>query len=260
MAGRDQAVAPAGAGAGADGEVRGGRVQAELFDVAGGVEGAADVEAVGGVGAGGGEVLPDPGPHVALAVLVPVVACGLGRAQPPEQAADEHHHLPVGVVVGVGERPFDVLVPPLGPVPHLAVMQQVGLQLGEPGAQVADLHADRVAVQRRLLGCLRAAGRTVLSDIVGGAGGPLEDVVGGAVHQHQLHVRGLQRVRDGLVFGRRLGDRGDDAERAPLGGEAVEFGGERLHGNREPAVAQFAEERPEVLTQLQVDDLGLFGP
>jgi hypothetical protein len=50
-------------------------------------------------------------------------------------------------VVAVAERQFDVLVPPLRPVPDPAVAQQVLLQFGEAGPQVADLDADGVAVQ-----------------------------------------------------------------------------------------------------------------
>ena len=65
-------------GARGDLEVRRAGSGAELLDPAGGVERAADVEAVGRVDAGGGEVFAHPGPHVPLAVLV-AVACGPPR-------------------------------------------------------------------------------------------------------------------------------------------------------------------------------------
>ena len=41
------------------------------------------------------EVLADPGPHVTLAVLVAGELVGVVPSQAPEQAADQHHHLPV---------------------------------------------------------------------------------------------------------------------------------------------------------------------
>ena len=69
----------------------------------------------------------------------------------PEQAADHDHDLAVGGVVGAAERLLDVLVPPFRLVPHPAVPHQVRLEVGEPGPQVADLHADGAAVQRGLL-------------------------------------------------------------------------------------------------------------
>ncbi|GAA3245860.1 hypothetical protein GCM10020256_73130 [Streptomyces thermocoprophilus] len=126
--------------------------------------------------------------------------CASPGGEAPEEAADEQHDLAVGVVVGVAEGQFDVLVPPLRPVPHLAVAQQMLLQFGEAGPQIADLHSDGVAVQCRLLlggrrvGVVRAGGavRVLL---------PLEDVVGGAVDEDELDAGGVQGVRDGLVLG-----------------------------------------------------------
>lgn len=126
-------------------------MHAELLDTAGRVERAADVEAVLGVGARRGQVLTHPGPHVALPVLVHPYAVRVPGREATEEAADEEHDLAVGVVVAVTERQLDVLVPPLRPVPHAAVVQEVLLQLGEPGTEIADLHPDGVAVQRRLL-------------------------------------------------------------------------------------------------------------
>ena len=64
-------------------------VDAELLDPAGRVERAADVQAVRRVGAGRGQVLAHPGPHVALAVLV---ARAPGRASP---GASRRNRLPI---------------------------------------------------------------------------------------------------------------------------------------------------------------------
>ncbi len=155
-------------------------------------------------------------------------------------------------MVGPGQGLLDILVPPLGPVPHPPVVQQVLLQLGEAWPQVADLHADRVAVQVVLrLGRL---------GVRPGVGLPLEDVVGGAVDQDQFDAGGVQRVRDRLVLRGRLGDRRDHRERRGLLREAVELGREGLQRHRQPAVAQLGEQRLQVLAELQVDDLGLFLP
>ncbi len=132
------------------------------------------------------------------------------------------------------------------------MVQQVLLQLGEAGTQVADLDAHGVAVQ-----AASSSPPCVLGRLGRLARQPLEDVVGRAVHQHQLDARRVERVRDGLVLGRRLGDRRDHAERPPAGREAVELGRERLQRHRQAAVAQLVEQRPQVLAQLQVDDLGL---
>ena len=49
-------------------------------------------------------------------------------------------------------------------------------------------------------------------------------------------------------------------QRRPVGREAVELGGERLQRHRQPAVAQLGQQRPQVLAQLQVDDLRLLLP
>ena len=231
VAGRDQAVLPAGRGARGDLEGVGAR-DAELGDLAGGVEGAADVEAVRRVGAGRGQVLAHPGPHVALAVLVHADLMRVAGRQAPEQAADQEHDLAVGVVVGVAERQFDVLVPPLRPVPHLAVVQQVLLQLGEAGPQVADLDADRVAVQRGLLLGRRSPVPASVSAAVVPAR-PTGRRGRRAIDEDQLDVRGVQGVGDGLVLGRELGDRRDDAERRPVRREAVDLGREGLERHRE---------------------------
>ena len=242
VAGRDEPVEPFGARARGDHEVGRPGCGTGLGDPAGRVEGAAHVEAVGPVDAGRGEVGPDPRPHVTLAVLVGGVAAVVVRGEPAQQAADQDHDLPVGLVVGAGEGLLDELVPPLRPVTHPAVVQQVFLELGEAGPQVTDLHADRVTVQVLLLPQRR--NRRVL---------PLEDVIGGPVDQHQLDAGCLQGVRDSLVFGRGLGDRGDDAERRRLLGEDGELGREGLQRDGQPAVAQLGQERAEVLAQLQID-------
>src|SRR4051794_18103581 len=71
------------------------RCAAELRDPAGRMEGAAHVEALRHVHSGRLQVLAHPGPHVALPVLVAVVARPRGRPEPSEQAADQHHHLAV---------------------------------------------------------------------------------------------------------------------------------------------------------------------
>ncbi|ESU51366.1 hypothetical protein P376_0658 [Streptomyces sp. HCCB10043] len=147
VAGRDQPVLPGGGGPGGDGERSTAR-HPELLHPAGRVEGAAHIQAVLRVRPAGRQMLADPGPHVPLTVLVHPDPVPVAGSQPPEQAADEEHHLTVGLVIAVAERHLDVLVPPLRPVPHLAVAQQMLLQLGEAGPQVADLHADRLAVQR----------------------------------------------------------------------------------------------------------------
>jgi hypothetical protein len=83
-------------------------------------------------------------------------------------------------------------------------------------------------------------------------------VVGGAVDEDEFDAGGVEGVGDRLVLGRGLGDRGDDGERRPVGGEAVDLAGERLDGHREAAVAQFGEEGRHVLAQLEVDHLRLF--
>ena len=106
--------------------------------------------------------------------LVRIAGC-----QAPEQAADQQHDLAIGVVVAVAEWHFDILVPPLGPVPYPAVTQQVFFQLGEARPQVADLHADRVAVQRGLLlgrRCARTRACVRLGEVRPGRV-PLEDVI-----------------------------------------------------------------------------------
>lgn len=203
-------------------------MDAELLDPAGRVERAADVEAVLGVGPRRGEVFPHPGPHVAFAVLVHPHPVRVPGSQAAEQAADEEHDLAVGVVVAGAERQLDVLVPPLRPVPHTAVVQQVILQFGETGAQVTDLHTDGVAVQCGLL----LDGRVVRVGGLLAARLPLEHVVRGAVDQDQLDARGVQCVGDGLVLGRRLGDRGHDRQGCPCFGEALDLARERLDGHR----------------------------
>ena len=110
--------------------------------------------------------------------------------QPPEQAADQHHDLPVRVVVGAGQRLLDVLVPPLRPVPHLAVVQQVLLQLGE--ARAAGRRSRRR--RRRRAGPPSSSGASASAPwparpVRSLARQPLEDVVGRAVHEHQLDAR-----------------------------------------------------------------------
>jgi hypothetical protein len=152
------------------------------------VECAADVEAVRRDGSGRGQVLAHSGPHVALPVFVHAHPAGVARGKPPEEAPDQEHDLTVGVVVGVAERQLGVLVPPFRPVPDVAVAQQVLFQFGETRPQVADLHADRVAVQaRRFLGGLGTRGVRVRGGRIWIEHSgfrplvPLEDVVRGAV-------------------------------------------------------------------------------
>jgi hypothetical protein len=67
----------------------------------------------------------DTRPHVALAVLISGVAGAIDRGQPPEQTSDQHHDLLIRLMVGAGERLLHVLIPPLGPMPNLSVVQQV---------------------------------------------------------------------------------------------------------------------------------------
>lgn len=252
VAGRDQAVLPGALARRSDLEGVA-AVDTELLDAAGRVEGTADVEAVPGIGAGRGEVLAHPRPHVALAVLVHPDPAGVPGGQTAEEAADQEHDLAVGVVVAVAERQLDVLVPPLRPVPHATVVQEVLLEFGEAGPQVTDLHPDGVAVQRRLLlrGPVVRTGGLLVARL------PLEHVVRGTVDEDQLDTRGVQCVGDGLVFGRRLGDRGDDRQGCPFRGEALDVARERLDGHRQTAVAELGQEGRHVLAQLQVHHLRL---
>jgi hypothetical protein len=133
------------------------------------------------------------------------------------------------------------------------VVQQVLLELGEARPQVADLHPDRVAVQ--VVVGLGVGLRTGPGPLVPRL--PLEDVIGGAVHEDQLHARRLEGVRDRLILRRGFGDRRDDAERRRLLREPVQLRGEGLQSHRQPAVAQLGQQRGEVLAELQVDDLRL---
>src|SRR5262249_56285705 len=95
VTGWDQAVLPFGRARRADPEGFS-AVGAELCDVAGRVERAADVEAVRGVGPGRGEVLPHPGPPLPLAVLIHPPPIRIPGRQPAEQAADQEHDLAGG--------------------------------------------------------------------------------------------------------------------------------------------------------------------
>ncbi len=232
VAGRDQPVLPGGGGARGD-HVRPAARDPELLDPAGRVEGAAHVQAVLRVRPGRRQVFAHPRPHVPLAVLVHPDPVPVAGGEPPEETADEEHHLAVGVVVAAAQRHLDVLVPPLRPVPDLSVAQQMFLQLRETRSQVADLHADRLAVQRGLgLGRPVRRGGGLLGGVFAVAAVPLEDMVGRPVDQDQLDARGVQGVGDGLVLGGRLGDRRDDRQRGPLGGEPVDIARERLDRHR----------------------------
>ncbi len=141
--------------------------------------------------------------------------CGSPGARRPEEAADQEHHLAVGVVVrcrrgavrrtGATTPTSAALCRGAAGVPPVRRSAGAGRRSPRRPRRRAARPPPRRAGRRWARRC---SVRVV----------PLEDVVRGTVDEDEFDAGCVQCVGDRLVLGRGLGDRCDHRQRGPLGG------------------------------------------